>query len=103
MRWRLCLSELSLGIDYKKGKLNTQADALSRTESLGHTTASLHEDIPTYPDDATAQKKKAAFMTDSAMLDYFLLTHVSFVDTPLVPIIAAKMLRAQQNDPGLAI
>lgn len=42
MRWRLRLAEYEFEVNYKKGKLNNQADALSRLPSNGHTTE--HED-----------------------------------------------------------
>ena len=48
MRWRLRLSEIDFQILYKKGKLNTQADALSRLTTLRETTSDLDEDIPCF-------------------------------------------------------
>ena len=42
MRWRLRLAEYTFSIHHKKGYLNTQADAVSRLPSKGHTTE--HED-----------------------------------------------------------
>ena len=45
MRCRLRLSEFDFQILYKKGKLNTQADALSRLTTLGETTSDLDEDV----------------------------------------------------------
>lgn len=100
MRWRFSVSELLFDTAYKKGKLNTQADAFSKLESLGHTTASLDEDISTYSNDATLQKEKASLMIDWAMADFRLLTHDDFVDTPPVPINTAHMLQEHQNDPA---
>ncbi len=42
MRWRLRLSEYEFTIYHKKGRLNTQADVVSRPPSGGYTTE--HED-----------------------------------------------------------
>ncbi len=42
MRWRLRLAEYTFEIHHKKGYLNTQADAVSRLPSDGHTAE--HED-----------------------------------------------------------
>ena len=48
MRWCLRLSEFDFEIRYKKGKLNTQADALSRLQTLGETTEELDEYLPCF-------------------------------------------------------
>lgn len=48
MRWRLRLSEFDFQVVYKKGKLNTQADALSRLTTLGSTVVAPDEDIPCF-------------------------------------------------------
>lgn len=47
------LSRFTFYIVYKKGNLNTQADSLCQLEFFGHTTASLDEKLPTFPDDNT--------------------------------------------------
>ena len=46
MRWLLRLSEFNFEVRYKKGKLNTQADALSRLLTLGETMEELDEYLP---------------------------------------------------------
>ena len=50
MRWRLCLPEFDFEVSYKKGKLNQQADALSRLHTLAETVpsdpAQLREGFP---------------------------------------------------------
>lgn len=46
MRWRLRLSEYQFTIHHKKGYLNTQADAVSRLPSDGHTTEHENYEVP---------------------------------------------------------
>lgn len=53
MRWIPRLREFTFDIKYKKGNHNTEAYALSRLQSLGHTTVALDDDITAYPDDAS--------------------------------------------------
>ena len=48
MRWRLRLSEFHFVVKYKKGLLNTQADALSRLATSGETTVDIDDEIPCY-------------------------------------------------------
>ena len=48
MRWRLRLAEFDFQIMYKKGKLNTQADALSRLRTLAETIRHDDDDIPAF-------------------------------------------------------
>lgn len=59
MRWRLRLNEFTFVNDYKKANFNTQANVLSRLQSLEHTTVALDEDILAYPDDATLTKSNS--------------------------------------------
>jgi len=47
IRWRIRLSEYDFDVEYKKGKLNTQADALSRFLTLG--TTPNEEDLENIP------------------------------------------------------
>ncbi|CDF40678.1 unnamed protein product [Chondrus crispus] len=44
--WRLRLSEFDFEIKYKKGKVNTKADALSRLLTKGETSNDVDEEIP---------------------------------------------------------
>eukprot|EP00171_Calliarthron_tuberculosum_P001286 IDg1286t1 len=46
MRWQLRLAEYEFEVHYKKGKLNSQADALSRLTSNGHTTEHENTEPP---------------------------------------------------------
>ena len=48
MRWRIRLSEFDFQVEYKKSKLNTQADALSRLATDGETTDDIDDDIPCF-------------------------------------------------------
>ena len=45
MRWRIRLSEFDFQVEYKKSKLNTQADALSRLATDGERTNDIDDDI----------------------------------------------------------
>ncbi|CDF36773.1 unnamed protein product [Chondrus crispus] len=46
IRWRLRLSEFDFEIKYKKGKANSQADALSRLLTQGGTVDEISDEIP---------------------------------------------------------
>ena len=46
IRWRLHLSEFYFEIKYNKGKVNTQADALSRLLTRGETCDDVEEEVP---------------------------------------------------------
>lgn len=48
IRWSLRLSEFDFEVKYKKGRINTQADALSRLETKGETSEDIDEDIPCF-------------------------------------------------------
>lgn len=48
MRWRLRLAEITFVMHHKKLYVNTQADALSRLPSKGHTTVEEDHEIPCY-------------------------------------------------------
>lgn len=62
MRWLLRLSEFGFQVVYKKGYLNTQADALSRLATLGETFITTDDDIPCYqvPDVGAAPAPSAS-------------------------------------------
>ncbi|CDF34164.1 unnamed protein product [Chondrus crispus] len=48
IRWRLRLSEFDFEIKYKKGKANSQADALSRLRTAGETVEEIDDEIPCF-------------------------------------------------------
>ena len=43
--WRLCLSELDFEIKYKKGRANSQSEALSRLLTKGETVDAIDDEI----------------------------------------------------------
>lgn len=45
MSWRLLLAECDFIVHHKKGILNSQADALTRTSSIGYNTAHEYMDV----------------------------------------------------------
>ncbi|CDF38512.1 unnamed protein product [Chondrus crispus] len=48
IRWRLRLSKFDFEIKYKKGKANSQADALSRLRTAGETVDEIDDEIPCF-------------------------------------------------------
>ena len=60
-RWRLLLSEFDFEIKYKKGKANSQADALSRLLTEGETVYEIDDEMPCFmaePADATEDEEE---------------------------------------------
>ena len=61
IRWRLRLSEFDFEIKSKKGKANSQADALSRLLTKGETVDEIDDEIPCFmaePADATEDEEE---------------------------------------------
>ena len=118
MRWRLRLSEFDFVVKYKKGVANTQADALSRLPSSGHTTVEVEEDIPCYTAEATIAKHVSANSyklsheanTSEEEQEEFLELDYSYGDdllalegfeqdaSLLVPVKAEELLLSQRDD-----
>lgn len=48
MRWLIRLAKYNFEVRYRKGKANTQADALSRLHTEGETIRDENDDIPTF-------------------------------------------------------
>lgn len=63
MRCSLLLTELKFDIDYERGNINFQADALSCLKSLGYERKSLDENIPTYHGNATLAQEQVALVS----------------------------------------
>ena len=101
MRWRLRLSEFDFTVVYKKGKLNTQADALSRLKSSGHTTVEVDYDLPCFLlEGNNAEHSDGDFLEElSEEFDSLLATQEYRISEELlVPIEREELLRAQLED-----
>ena len=98
MRWRLRLSEFDFDVEHKKGKANTQADALSRLTTLGETALDVDDEIPCFLLDMTHDTAASANDLDEGLMyeDVLLLTRPSS-DEPLPPQISLDELRREQN------
>ena len=101
MRWRLRLSEFNFVVKYKKGLLNTQADALSRLPTNGGTVVEIDEDIPCYMVDSVENQEEDLDFTelDFAEGDEVLAMNT---ETPeeeqLVPVTREELATAQLSD-----
>ena len=108
MRWRLRLGEFDFTVKYKKGLLNTQADALSRLPSTGSTTAPLDEEIPCFlsgilEDEWEEENSQALLEFEFAEVDALLATQTYSRDEDLIqPITREELLREQLTDPFCA-
>ena len=108
MRWRLRLGEFDFDVKYKKGKLNTQADALFRLFTSGETTVPVDEEIPCFLGGFSEMEQVCKTPDDfedleSARFDAILTTErYSTEDNVLVPITREEMLRHHLTDPFCA-
>ncbi|CDF33203.1 unnamed protein product [Chondrus crispus] len=99
MRWRLRLGEFDFDVKYKKGKLNTQADALSRLFTSGETTVPVDEEIPCFLGRFSEMEPVDKFSDDfedleSARFDAILTRERYSTDENLLdPITREEMLR----------
>ena len=101
MRWRLRLSEFDFQILYKKGKLNTQADALSRLTTLGETSSDLDEDIPCFSIDRDYDERyEVGFIEEEFAYDDALLTTETDMPDPdlLAAVTLEELVLAQASD-----
>ena len=101
MRWRLRLSEFDFEVRYKKGKLNTQADALSRLQSLGETTEELDQDLPCFVIEDIYESEESNVDDEFFHLDHdnILATMDPTSDSELLePISVEELLTEQQKD-----
>ena len=95
------MSEFNFKILYKKGKLNTQADALSRITTLGETTSDLDEDIQCFLiDEEYEEGDEVDFIVEEFAYDDALRT--TETDMPHSDLLAAVTLKelvlAQASD-----
>lgn len=111
MRWRLRLAEYTFNIQYKLGKLNTQADALSRLHTTGET---IHEDwddipallineVPSDDEELGDDPADIEEIIDASELrqDELLATkeETRLRDPPFEPITHEELVVAQLSDP----
>ena len=99
MCWRLRLSELDFQVEYKKGKLNTQADALSRLATDGETTDDIDVDIPCLM--TVADQAHPLWIRDVIDDEYDELLAAEPLPTPevLTVITPEELIREQHFDP----
>lgn len=89
----LCLNEFSFNIVCWEQSLNTQAKALPRPKSFGHTTTPLDGEVPLFLDHNTKQREQAAFLPVKEVLVYILPTPEDLKALPPVFIVLTEMLR----------
>ena len=105
MRWRLRLSEFDYDVEYKKARLNKQADALSRLETLGETEPFVDDEIPCFhmegscPDGTCDHSDEEFLSMEYALIDELLATDSS-PSSPLLlrPITTEELVYAQHGD-----
>ena len=68
-RWRLRLSEFTFTVEYKRGKENVAADALSRLPTTGLSNVDVEEDIPVYPIECSMAKREDNYPCDDDIVD----------------------------------
>ena len=99
-RWRIRLSEFDLALDYKKGKKNTIADAISRLPTNGETNVDPDLDIPVLQvnTDSSVEGAEEDILDDEDRLDD-LTASVHTVEPPLLTAIQAEeVIREQSTD-----
>ena len=105
MRWRLRLSEFNFVVKYKKGLLNTQADALSRLRTSGDTTVDVDDEIPCYTVDTPDTQD---YDVDFGEVDFeegdLLIAQANITPTAaqLIPVSREEIAIAQLIDPFCA-
>ena len=106
MRWRLRLSEFDFRIEYKKGTLNAQADALSRLRTLGETTVPIDDDIPSFFLEEVGKTVREDLIDDAYLLNndlevsdaQLLLTEETPREYDALPISEDELLQEQTSD-----
>lgn len=111
MRWRLRFGAFDFSEKYKKGRLNTQADALSRLPTTGGTVVPMDEDIPCYHTadlDKESGEEEDSFVYVPDAIDYaegdalWATQTYSFEENQLTPINREELRRHQLTDPFFA-
>ena len=111
MRWRLRLSEFDFVVLYKKGKINTQADALSHLPTSGDTTSEIDDEIPCFELEEEEEEDSVAvaqprlhidddehdFMDESPEWDEIVASQRN-TDEPVNVITPEELLRAQAGE-----
>ena len=95
------MSEFDFQILYKKGKLDTQAEALSRLTTHGETTSDLDEDIPCFSIDREYDEGyEVDFIEEEFAYDDALLTTETGMSDPdlLAAITLEELVLAQESD-----
>ena len=114
VRWRLRLSEFDFEVRYKKGKLNNQADALSRLRTLGETEVDIDENVPCFIIEHTAvqnyNSNVDSTLNSNGNMDYKLIYETPdeadqlliatnpIEETELIPVTTEELLRSQLSD-----
>ena len=97
MRWRLRLCEFDFQVKYKKGILNTQADALSRLKTTGLTIVPIEEDIPCFVMEE-ADGYEDVFDDITTAGDEVLVASRQEEQPELTAIMLEELLRSQMTD-----
>lgn len=99
MQWRIRFSEFDFSIQYKRGKINTQADALSRLRTDVETEYVSDEDeIPVFSAEQDEEHEQVEFMeTDFAEADVF-TAESGEEPREVIPVTAEEILKGQLDD-----
>ena len=99
-RWRLRLSEFDFSVEYKTGKKNTLADALSRLPTAGETNVAPDLDVPVCTlcvNHCTHEPGDGDdLLDDEHDLDHYAASHVSTVEPAALSAITHDELVAEQ-------
>ena len=112
MRWRLRLAEFDFNVQYKRGKLNQQADALSRLRTMAETIDDDSEEIPTFlitdsqqltnEEESTQHEEEEDILSleDTKWDELFMiLPEPTQSDPTFQPILEEELLSTQFSDP----
>ena len=103
-RWRIRLCEFDFSLEYKKGKKNTIADAISRLPTTGETEVDPDLDVPVLTlapvrlPSATAEDVAEDLFDDVDELDEFTASICHVEPLLLTPIFQEEIIREQSTD-----